>query len=274
MHYKIEIFINIITAISVLVIVVQYLFILTNEYITIVYIFDFLVVIILAVDFSDRVIKSKQGLKYIIKHWYEIPAMIPLFTFSIVEGLENSGFVAILRLVRLFRLIQLFSRTLRALHGKSRFAYVILFSFTAISIGSVLVYLVESPHPNSNINNIGDAFWWAIATVTTVGYGDVYPITAGGKIVGSLLMIVGIAILWVFISTVGIALTEHKVKDMEKMPLATDTKSIIKLKIDNLEKLEKEEFRLLLSMITTLYQNTQQDEIKTKDDKLINSDGV
>ncbi len=136
--------------------------------------------------------------------------MIPLFTFSILEGLENSGIVAILRLIRLVRLIQLFFRSLRALTGKSKFAYVILFSFSSISIGAVLGYLFESPHPDSNINNIGDAFWWAIATVTTVGYGDVYPVTAEGRIVGSLLMIVGIAILWVFISTVGIALRDHK----------------------------------------------------------------
>ncbi len=259
MHYKIEIFINIITAVSVLFIVVQYLFSLTDVHLTIVYVFDFLVVIILAVDFSNRAIKSKQGLKYVLRHWYELPAMIPLFTFGIIEGLENS-IVAILRLIRLIRLIQLFFRSLRALHGKNKFAYVILFSFSSISIGAVLGYLFESPNPDSNINNIGDAFWWAIATVTTVGYGDVYPVTAEGRIVGSLLMIVGIAILWVFISTVGIALRDHKIENMEKMTLKDETKTIIKLKIDNLEQLEKGELDLLMSMISNLYQNMQKEK--------------
>ena len=259
MHYKIEIFINVITAVSVLFIVVQYLFSLTNIQLSIVYVFDLLVVIILAVDFSNRAIKSKQGLKYVLRHWYELPAMIPLFIFSVIEGFENS-IVAILRLIRLIRLIQLFFRSLRALHGKNKFAYIILFSFSSISIGAVLGYLFESPNPDSNINNIGDAFWWAIATVTTVGYGDVYPVTTEGKIVGSLLMIVGIAILWVFISTVGIALRDHKIENMEKMTLEDETKTIIKLKIDNLEQLEKGELDLLLSMISNLYQNMQKEK--------------
>lgn len=259
MHYKIEIIINIITAVSVLFIVVQYLFSLTSIQLSIVYVFDLFVVIILAVDFSNRAIKSKQGLKYVLRHWYELPAMIPLFIFNVIEGLENS-IVAILRLIRLIRLIQLFFRSLRVLHGKNKFVYIILFSFSSISIGAVLGYLFESPNPDSNINNIGDAFWWAIATVTTVGYGDVYPVTAEGRIVGSILMIVGIAILWVFISTVGMALRDHKIDNMEKMTLEDETKTIIKLKIDNLEQLEKRELDLLMSMISNLYQNMQKEK--------------
>ena len=259
MHYKIEIFINIITAVSVLIIVVQYLFSLTSIQLSIVYVFDLFVVIILAVDFSNRAIKSKQGLKYVLRHWYELPAMIPLFIFNVIEGVENS-IVAILRLIRLIRLIQLFFRSLRVLHGKNKFVYIILFSFSSISIGAVLGYLFESPNPDSNINNIGDAFWWAIATVTTVGYGDVYPVTAEGRIVGSLLMIIGIAILWVFISTVGIALRDHKIENMEKMTLEDETKTIIKLKIDNLEQLEKGELDLLMSMISNLHQNMQKEK--------------
>lgn len=259
MHYKIEIFINIITAVSVLIIVVQYLFSLTSIQLSIVYVFDLFVVIILAVDFSNRAIKSKQGLKYVLRHWYELPAMIPLFIFNVIEGVENS-IVAILRLIRLIRLIQLFFRSLRVLHGKNKFVYIILFSFSSISIGAVLGYLFESPNPDSNINNIGDAFWWAIATVTTVGYGDVYPVTAEGRIVGSILMIVGIAILWVFISTVGMALRDHKIDNMEKMTLEDETKTIIKLKIDNLEQLEKRELDLLMSMISNLYQNMQKEK--------------
>jgi voltage-gated potassium channel len=69
---------------------------------------------------------------------------------------------------------------------------------------------------NSNtyakLTNIRDAFWWLIATVTPVGYDDVYPVTSGGKIVASLLMIVGIAVLGVLISTLGAALIETRFK--------------------------------------------------------------
>ena len=70
----------------------------------------------------------------------------------------------------------------------------------AVTLGAVAEYLVQSTYPEAKITDIGDAFWWAIVTVTTVGYGDLYPVTPGGKIVASMMMIIGIAILGILIS--------------------------------------------------------------------------
>jgi voltage-gated potassium channel len=82
----------------------------------------------------------------------------------------------------------------------------------AVTLGAVAEYLVESTDPEAKITNTEDAFWWAIVTVTTVGYGDVYPITPGGKIIASMLMIIGIAILSILISTLGAGLIESRFK--------------------------------------------------------------
>jgi voltage-gated potassium channel len=82
----------------------------------------------------------------------------------------------------------------------------------AITIGAACEYMVESSAPGTKIHSIGDAFWWAIVTVTTVGYGDIYPVTLEGRIIAAALMFVGIAILGILISTLGATLLESRLK--------------------------------------------------------------
>lgn len=83
-----------------------------------------------------------------------------------------------------------------------------VFGFTSILLCAFGEYLVESLVEGTKINTFGDTLWWSIATVTTGGYGDVYPITTEGKIIASALMIIGIMVLGLFISTLGGALIE------------------------------------------------------------------
>jgi voltage-gated potassium channel len=88
--------------------------------------------------------------------------------------------------------------------------YTTVFSVMAVSLGAVGICLIEHSVEGTKITNLGDAFWWAIPTVTTVGYADVFPITAEGKVIAALLMIVGIAILGILISTLGAGLIESR----------------------------------------------------------------
>jgi voltage-gated potassium channel len=181
--------------------------------------------------------------------------MLPLVLFAVLEQDPTYIGAAIrsLRLIRLFRLVQLFFRTLKLFEGR-RIVYIIVFSAMAVSLGAVAEYLVESTDPEAKITNIGDAFWWAMVTVTTVGYGDLYPVTPGGKIVASIMMMIGIAILGVLISTLGAGLIESRFRreDGKKTiepSLADETKTLIKGKIDKIGDLNKEDFdNLLLSM--------------------------
>ena len=84
----------------------------------------------------------------------------------------------------------------------------------AITIGAVCEYMVESSAQGTRIHNLGDAFWWAIVTVSTVRYGDIYPVTFEGRIVAAVLMFVGIAILGILISTLGGSITRIKVEEI------------------------------------------------------------
>jgi voltage-gated potassium channel len=72
---------------------------------------------------------------------------------------------------------------------------VVALSFVVASFvltGAALVYEVERYAPNSRIHSAGDALWWAVATVSTVGYGDIYPVTTEGRIIAGCLMFIGI----------------------------------------------------------------------------------
>jgi voltage-gated potassium channel len=249
---KAELFVSIITLVSVIVILIPSIYSLTSTEIQIIYIFDAVVVAILAVDFYTRLRESGQGSRFILTHFYEIPAMLPLVLFAVIE--QDPGFIGAairsLRLIRLFRLVQLFFRTLKLFEGR-RILYIIVFSALAVSLGAVAEYIAESSDPEAKITNIGDAFWWAIVTVTTVGYGDLYPVTPGGKIVASMMMIIGIAILGVLISTLGAGLMESRFRKEKTIePSLTDeTKILIKGKIDRIGDLNQEDFdNLLLSM--------------------------
>src|SRR5580765_2651092 len=75
-------------------------------------------------------------------------------------------------------------------------------AFSIIFVGAFGVFLAERGHPGANITQYGDAVWWAVVTVATVGYGDYYPVTAVGRIIAIGLMAGGVAIVGTVTATV------------------------------------------------------------------------
>ena len=130
-----------------------------------------------------------------------------------------------------------------------------MISVLVIGSSGIGIYLIESPHEGAQITNLIDAFWWVTATVTTVGYGDVVPVTEMGRLYGIVLMFVGISIIGTFISALGALLIGSRIKKHET--LESSTKSLIIKKIHDIEYLEKHEVELLISMVKDLH-----DEIK------------
>jgi len=115
----------------------------------------------------------------------------------------------------------------------------------------IIIYFIEAPHENSEIKTLVDAIWYATATVTTVGYGDVVPVTQEGRIMGIVMMFVGIFIFALIISRLGAILIGSQLKKRER--LDSQEKKIIIEKIQSIEKLEKQELELLIGMLRDLH---------------------
>ena len=138
--------------------------------------------------------------------------------------------------------------------------YLFVVSILVIVVSGVAIYLIESPYEGAQITNLIDAFWWASATVTTVGYGDVVPVTEAGRLIGIALMFVGISIIGTFISVFGATLVGSRLKKYESVE--SSAKSLIIRKIKEIENLERHEVELLISMVKDLH-----DEVKNNRSK-------
>ena len=131
-------------------------------------------------DLIIRLFISDSILNFFKSNWIEIIAVtLPFFRV-----------LRILRVLLAIRGIKIFV----ADRAKATGVYVALLAPLSWFIGAIVVLDVESQHPNSSINSIGEALWWSLTTITTVGYGDLYPVTLSGKIVAAVLMVTGISL--------------------------------------------------------------------------------
>ena len=131
--------------------------------------------------------------------------------YGLLELLGSLPGVTILRPLRLVRLRET-SRVVGihrpryliaeflAQRAQSAAYVVVLAALLTLTIGASLMAVVEEPAPDANITTGGDAFWWAFVTMTTVGYGDTYPVTEAGRFIGMVTMAVGVAIIGVLSS--------------------------------------------------------------------------
>ncbi|SDY62834.1 voltage-gated potassium channel [Modestobacter sp. DSM 44400] len=107
-----------------------------------------------------------------------------------------------LRIISLVRVARVLDRKLTAsLHGRVA-GYTALAASLVVFMASLAAYDAERGAPGATMDNYGDAVWWALTTITTVGYGDQYPVTAEGRLVAVLLMLSGIALLGVVTASV------------------------------------------------------------------------
>jgi len=159
--------------------------------------------ILFTVEYILRLLCIKNPIRY-AKSFYgviDLLAILPTYLSLIVPGAQHFMVIRILRILRIFRVLKL----VRFVREANFFLYaleenrnrIIVFLFSVLSMvvifGSVM-YLIENPY-NSGFTSIPIGIYWAIVTMTTVGYGDISPSTAIGQSLAALLMITGYSII-------------------------------------------------------------------------------
>ena len=119
-----------------------------------------------------------------------------------------------LRLLRFLVLLRMLNRRATASFRGRVILYVIVSAGMVLFIAALAMLDAERHNPDANIKSFGDALWWAITTMTTVGYGDRVPTTGGGRLIGAGLMLAGIALLGVVTASIASWLIEQ-VRDVE-----------------------------------------------------------
>lgn len=117
-------------------------------------------------------------------------------------------------------------RSLRGLY-RERFVQIAMAILIVILLSSLCVYYFESESGDSNISSLWDGIWWAVVTMGTVGYGDKYPITVGGKIVGLMLIFAGVGVMSLFTATIASIFVEKKIKEGRGLEIIKDKDHIV-----------------------------------------------
>ncbi len=194
-----ELFIGVIAILSLIGMALQYILYKDPVVEQVLYIMDYLFCIIFLGDFAGRLYRAEDRSHYFFREG------------GITDLLGSLPSIPALRLFRLFRLVRV-ARILRqggpkrifhefvTRRAESALYITIILALLLISVGSMAIVYVEQANPDANIKTGGDAVWWSIVTVTTVGYGDRYPTTTGGRVIGAMTMTLGIGIFGVITS--------------------------------------------------------------------------
>ncbi len=157
-------------------------------------------VIIFSIEYVLRVIFSEKRIKFIFS-FFGLVDLIAVLPFYLSLGIDMRSVRAV-RLFRLFRLFKLLKYNSAITNLKKAFADVktelIIFTLATLFLlyfSSVGIYYFENSAQPEQFSSVFHSLWWSVATLTTVGYGDIYPITVGGKIFSSIIVFLGLGLV-------------------------------------------------------------------------------
>jgi len=176
---------------------------------------EVITVAIFTLEYISRIVVADRKLGFIFS-FYGLIDLVAILPFYVASGLDLRA-VRIFRLLRLVRILKLFryNQAIRRFHRALIIAKeeLILFSFVALILlylSAVGIYYFEHQAQPEQFKSVFHGLWWAVATLTTVGYGDVYPITVGGKLFTFIILMVGLGVVAVPTGLVASALSQAR----------------------------------------------------------------
>lgn len=174
------------------------LFVLAEPQQTVVVVFFVLISLVLIGDAVRRQVRFRRHhiLEHRGKSWLILLGSMPIpflilvrlaASYSMLKSIQSEDVAAMSKVVVQRR-------------AQSTLLVAVFVAIVVLEIGSTMVLGIEAESPSANIVDANDAIWWALVTVATVGYGDQYPVTTGGRIVGVMVMVVGVGLFSVLTS--------------------------------------------------------------------------
>lgn len=222
---------------------------------------DLFIAVFLLLEFYLRIRDEKDKGDYIMHNWLDIVAIVPINFIIIVLSGEISPIifvivklVAIIKIFALYKFSRKISDEVLEFAEKTKLFYGLAIYLFVIIFGSAAVFYIERG-VNPNLHTLGDGFWYIIQTITTVGYGDVVPVTISGRLIGLVAMFTAIAFSSLLTATTTSALLEKFRKEREitkeknketignlfrKLETMENQISDIKSETDNLKEIKSE----------------------------------
>lgn len=183
-------------------------------------IIEYVLTFFFTIEYLARVYCLKNPRKYIFSFFgiVDLLATLPVYLGFVLHGSHYLLVIRAFRLIRIFRIFKLFkfikegNLLLRSLWISAPKIFIFFF-FVLILVTSMgtIMYMIEGTNPNSNFDNIPNSIYWAIVTMTTVGYGDITPVTPVGRFFSAVIMLIGYTIIAVPTGIVSATMvTQHK----------------------------------------------------------------
>ena len=147
-------------------------------------------------DFSYRLATAPSRRGYFFRHfgWADLLASLPFAQLKVLRIFRLSRVARLLRRVG----VRTVARSLIQDRASSALLTLLLMGILVLQFGSLTILYLEQNAPGANIRTASDALWYTIVTISTVGYGDQYPVTTGGRILGAVIIVIGVGIFGTF----------------------------------------------------------------------------
>jgi voltage-gated potassium channel len=176
---------------------------------------EFAILVVFSLEYILRLTCAEKPLRYAFSFWgiVDFIAVVPavLFLFPDLTTVRAFRLLRILRLLKLFKANNALVRIAYAIDRvKAEFGIFLFIALVALYLSAVGIYHFEHIAQPEAFSSIPASLWWAVATLTTVGYGDVYPITTGGRIFTGAVLVIGIGVVAVPAGLITAALSETR----------------------------------------------------------------
>lgn len=170
-------------------------------------------------DFFIRLYQAENKWRFMRWGWIDLLSSIPAVDFLRVG--RTFHLLRMLRILRAFRSIRHIVNYVFRNRMKGTFTTVAVVAILMVIFSAIAILQVETD-PDSNIKTAEDAIWWAYVTITTVGYGDRFPVTTEGRIIAAMLMTVGVGLFGTFTGFVASWFVDDKKEATEKDDLQNE----------------------------------------------------